>query len=214
MRSTNRSLSRFYQALAGSFSFALLLLVLLSAGQNSLAQTAQGFPVAHLLSVPRDTRSATRPRRVSTPSATSPTTSGSPSFAEATEIERRAFERTNAARLENGLPPLVWDSKLCRMARNHSENMVRQGFFAHETPDGLQPKERARAAGILHFRVLGENIAYNQGYDDPGAFAVERWMISPGHRANILSNLFEQSAIGSFVAPDGTVYLTQEFIKR
>jgi len=126
---------------------------------------------------------------------------GSPSLTEATEIERRAFELTNAARLENGLPPLVWDSELCRIARSHSESMVRQGFFAHETPDGLQPKDRAHAAGILHFKVLGENIAYNQGYDDPGGFAVERWMISPGHRANILSNLFDQSAIGSFVAP-------------
>ena len=92
--------------------------------------------------------------------------------------------------------------------------MVRRGYFSHEMPDGARLKDRALAVGIPHFRVLGENIAYNQGYDDPGAFAVERWMISPGHRANILSNEFEQSAIGSFIAPDGTVYLTQEFIKR
>jgi uncharacterized protein YkwD len=214
MRYTKRSLSHYQQALAAGFSFTVLILVVLSAGQRTLAQTAQGFPPTHLLSAPRITSSATRPRRVFTAAPTSPTATGSPSLDEATEIERRAFENTNAARRQYGLPPLVWDSELCRMARNHSESMVRQGFFAHETPDGLQPKERARAAGILHFRVLGENIAYNQGYDDPGAFAVERWMISPGHRANILSNLFEESAIGSFVAPDGTVYLTQEFIKR
>ena len=211
---TNRPLPREHGALAASFSFALFLLILFSAGQATLAQNGQGAPVAHLFSAPRDPATATRPRRVSTPSTGLVRSAGSPSLDEATEIERRAFENTNAARLQNGLPPLVWDFELCRMARRHSENMVRQGFFAHETPDGLQPKERARAAGILHFRVLGENIAYNQGYDDPGAFAVERWMISPGHRANILSTLFEQSAIGSYVAPDGTVYLTQEFIKR
>ena len=137
-----------------------------------------------------------------------------PSLSEATEIERRAFEMTNTVRLQSNLAPLAWDSKLCRMARTHSENMVRRGFFSHETPDGLRLKDRAHAAGIAHFHVLGENIAYNQGFDDPGAFTVGRWMLSPGHRANILSPEFQQSAIGVFVAADGTVYLTQEFIAR
>jgi uncharacterized protein YkwD len=75
-------------------------------------------------------------------------------------------------------------------------------------------RDRARAVGISHFQLLGENIAYNQGFDDPGAFAVGRWMLSPGHRRNILSPEFQQSAIGVFVAPDGTVYLTQDFIAR
>lgn len=200
------------QKLAPIFSFTVFLLVLVSAGQITLAQTAQIFPVARLLSAPRDPVPASRPRRVFATAAES--TTGSPLLGEATEIERRAFESTNAARLQNGLAPLAWDPELCRMARLHSENMVRLGFFAHETPDGLHLKDRAHLAGIPHFRVLGENIAYNQGYDDPGAFAVERWLISPGHRANILNSEFEQAAIGSFVAPDGTVYLTQEFIKR
>jgi len=92
--------------------------------------------------------------------------------------------------------------------------MVSRGYFAHETPEGGGLRDRARAVGIAHFQVIGENIAYNQGYDDPGAFAVQRWMISPGHRANILSNEFEQSAIGVSIASDGTVYLTQVFMKR
>ena len=47
-----------------------------------------------------------------------------------------------------------------------------------------------------------------------GGFAVENWMLSPGHRANILNPEFQESAIGVFVAADGTVYLTQEFIRR
>jgi uncharacterized protein YkwD len=68
--------------------------------------------------------------------------------------------------------------------------------------------------GIPRFRVIAENIAYNQGFKDPGAFAVERWMISTGHRANILYSGFQTAAVGVFVAPDGTVYLTQAFIAR
>ena len=130
------------------------------------------------------------------------------------DIEKRAFEQTNLARIENGLPPLAWDGEVCRMARAHSENMSRQGFFSHATPEGLRLRDRARLVGIIHYSVLGENIAYNQGYEDPGAFAVERWMLSPKHRANILSTEFRAMAIGTFIAPDGSVYLTQTFITR
>jgi uncharacterized protein YkwD len=62
--------------------------------------------------------------------------------------------------------------------------------------------------------VIGENIAYNKGYADPGGFAVERWLISDGHRANMLYAGFQAAAIGSYVAADGSVYLTQVFIAR
>lgn len=130
------------------------------------------------------------------------------------EIELRAFEQTNQERIKNGLPPFVWDDEMSRLARNHSESMSRLGYFSHVTPDGKRLPDRARAIGIRHYSVLGENIAYNQGYEDPGALAVERWMQSPKHRANILSSEFRAMAIGSYVAPDGSVYLTQTFIKR
>ncbi|HEX6648584.1 MAG TPA: CAP domain-containing protein [Pyrinomonadaceae bacterium] len=131
-----------------------------------------------------------------------------------TDIEKRAFEQTNLERIKNGLPPFVWDADICRMARTHSENMAQQRYFSHVTPEGLRLRDRARAAGILRYSVLGENIAYNQGYTDPGGLAVERWMLSPKHRANILSPEFRAMAIGSFVAADGSVYLTQTFITR
>jgi uncharacterized protein YkwD len=130
------------------------------------------------------------------------------------EIELRAFEQTNLVRIKNGLPAFVWDDDMSRIARNHSESMSRLGFFSHVTPDGKRLPDRARAIGVRHYSVLGENIAYNQGYEDPGALAVERWMQSPKHRANILSSEFRAMAIGSYVAPDGSVYLTQTFIKR
>src|SRR5215213_11959493 len=133
---------------------------------------------------------------------------------EPNEIEKRAFEQTNVVRVKNGLPPFTWDADICRMARIHSESMSRNRYFSHVTPEGLRLRDRARAAGILQFSVLGENIAYNQGFEDPGAFAVEKWMQSPKHRANILSPEFRAMAIGSFVAPDGSVYLTQTFITR
>jgi uncharacterized protein YkwD len=133
---------------------------------------------------------------------------------EPNDIEKRAFEQTNLVRVKNGLAPFAWDADICLMARTHSENMSRGKYFSHVTPDGLRLRDRARAAGILRFSVLGENIAYTQGYDDPAALAVEQWMQSSKHRANILSTEFRAMAIGSFVAPDGSIYLTQTFITR
>jgi len=174
---------------------ALLLGILC---QAALAQDAKPQPVARLITS-------------LTPVTARPTT---PSPVEPNDIEKRAFDQTNIARVKNGLAPLVWDGDVCRMARIHSESMSRLGYFSHVTPDGLRLRERAREVGILRYTVLGENIALNQGFDDPGALAVERWMQSDKHRANILSPEFRAMAIGSFVAADGTVYLTQTFITR
>jgi len=190
---------------------------LFAGAQSSFAQSAQGQPVARLISSSLS-NSVSRPRRVAENSAvTSENVAAAvslPAFENASTIERIAFEKTNEARVQNGLQPLAWDPLLCKMARMHSEDMARRGYFAHETPEGLEPKDRSRALGLLHFRVLAENIAFNKGFADPGAFAVERWMMSGGHRANILYIGFQSSAIGSYVAADGSVYLTQVFLTR
>ena len=204
-----------------SITSTTLLLVFLALCQSALAQNIQPRPVARLISGPVSAAGYTRPRRVNVEgnSTTAPSTATAgnanlSSLNDANAVERRAFEQTNRARVQNGHAPLAWDAELCRMARIHSQKMAQRGFFSHETPDGMQLKERARANGILHFRVIGENIAYNKGYDDPGGFAVERWMVSSGHRANILYAGFQASGIGSYVSADGSVYITQVFITR
>jgi uncharacterized protein YkwD len=166
-------------------------------------------PVARLIT---DNPSYTRARRATETPELAPSVLG-PTLDQANPIERRAFEQTNAERAKNGLPALVWDSDLCKMARSQSERMAKQGYLSHSL-DGLRLRERARAVGIAHYTVLGENIAYNFGYEDPGGFAVERWMLSPGHRANILEATFRAMAVGIFVASDGSVFLTQTFITR
>lgn len=182
----------------------LLLVCLLGSAQFVCGQEAKSQPVARLI-----TRFTPR-----TTATTAVAANASPTLAEANEIERRAFEQTNVVRVQHGLPALEWDAAVCRMARTHSESMSRLNYFSHVTPDGSRLRDRARAAGIPTFTVIGENIAYNQGYEDSGAFAVERWMASEKHRANILSNEFRAMAIGVYVAPDGSVFLTQTFITR
>lgn len=186
--------------------FVLGLIVLpLQYSTQAIAQEPTSRPVARLISHSADVY--TRPRRIDP-------LVGEEALFDANPIERRAFELTNDTRVRNGLTPLQWDSELCRMAREHSEKMAHENFFSHVNPRGERLKDRARAIGIGRFRVIAENISFNQGFPDPGAFAVERWMISPGHRANILHPGFEGSAVGVFVSEDGAVYLTQVFIAR
>jgi uncharacterized protein YkwD len=192
------------------------LLVVPGFGQTASAQNAHSVPLARLVSEPT-VAAGSRSRIVASNregGAVAGANSSALSLNAATSIERRAFDRTNDERKKAGLSPVVWDAELCQLARIHSERMAKLKFFSHETPEGVRLKERARAMGIAHFRVIAENIAYNKGYDDPGAFAVERWMISAGHRANILYVGFQASAIGSYVSEDGSVYLTQIFINR
>lgn len=128
--------------------------------------------------------------------------------------ERRAFELVNEQRRARGQQPLVWDGELTRLARQHSENMARQNFFSHTDRNGLDTADRAALGGVCGWRAIAENIAYNQGFDDPVGFAVERWMQSPKHRENILRQSFTHAGIGVSRAADGRVYFTQVFVAR
>ena len=141
--------------------------------------------------------------------ATSSATAAAPSAA-----ERRAFELVNEERRARGQQPLLWDGDLTRLARQHSENMARQNFFSHTDRDGLDTADRASLGGVCGWRAIAENIAYNQGFDDPVGFAVERWMQSPKHRENILRTVFTHAGIGVARGSDGRVYFTQVFVAR
>ena len=132
----------------------------------------------------------------------------------ATGDERRAFDLINGERQRRGLSPLAWDGGLVQLARYHSQNMARGGYLSHVDRDGLDLKARAQALGLHGWRMLGENIAYNQGYDDPTAFAVERWMVSEKHRENAMSGEYTHAAVGIARAADGTYYFTQVLMRR
>ncbi len=205
--------------------FRLVLMVALSAAAMTItvnAQTSSARPVARLVTASHTASHqvvpAARPRRATVARAAfatnAPAAMSATNRTSATSIERRAFELINARRSANGEEPLVWDEELCRMARQHSESMARLDFFNHVGRDGRDTVDRARALSIRGWRALAENIAYNQGFDDPAAFAVERWMLSAKHRSNILNTMFTRSGLGIARAADGRIFFTQVFIAR
>ena len=112
------------------------------------------------------------------------------------------------------LPALEWNEDIARIARMHSENMAKYKFFSHTGLDGTMVNDRADLCGVSKWKAIGENIAYNRGYEKPAEFAVERWMQSNAHRENILNNRWKESAVGVAVSNDGAVYFTQVFLIR
>jgi len=128
--------------------------------------------------------------------------------------EQRLLNNINQKRAAQGFSPLAVDAQLCRLAKLHSENMIKQKFFSHITPDGKNVQDRARDLGITNFKAIGENLAFNQGYEDPIGFAVERWLLSTGHKQNIFQSVWTATGIGIAKNEEGGYFFTQVFMVR
>ena len=92
--------------------------------------------------------------------------------------------------------------------------MAEFSFFSHRGLDNKMVSDRADDSGLRKWRAIGENIAFNRGYQDPITKAVELWLDSPSHRHNMLDAGWLESAIGVAVAADGSYYFTQVFLKK
>lgn len=134
------------------------------------------------------------------------------SMALAQSLERRAFELLNRRRIENGLPKLTWSDDMARVARGHSQEMAQFRFFSHAGRNGSMVDSRADKLGFKKWKAIGENIAYNRGYENPADFACERWMQSTSHRGNILNERWKEAGIGVAITLDGTYYFTEVFV--
>jgi uncharacterized protein YkwD len=125
-------------------------------------------------------------------------------------MARRAFESVNATRRSAGVPELEWDEKAAAAAQAHSRAMATRFFFSHDDPVTGQVGDRLRAVGA-RWQTVGENIFELRGHHDPVKTAVNGWLSSAGHRANILDRRFTRTGIGVAGQADGTLYFTQVF---
>jgi uncharacterized protein YkwD/uncharacterized membrane protein required for colicin V production len=107
------------------------------------------------------------------------------------EAEARMLDLVNVERLRAGLRPLVADERLREVARQHSQEMFRLGYFAHVSPSAGSPADRLQRSGVP-FATAGENLAYAPTVE----VAHAGLMASPGHRKNILTPEFSRVGIG------------------
>jgi uncharacterized protein YkwD len=122
------------------------------------------------------------------------------------DLEKRMLDLVNQERQAAGLSPLQADPELTEVARKHSTDMFARGYFAHDTPEGLSPFDRMKAANV-RFTTAGENLALAPTLQ----IAHTGLMNSPGHRANILRREFGRVGIGVMDGGMRGLMVSQEF---
>jgi uncharacterized protein YkwD len=103
-----------------------------------------------------------------------------------------------AFRTARSLRPVTLSRPLTVAAARQSRSMAVQGFFAHESSDGSAFWKRiARSypsTGYASWSV-GENLLWGQEVDAPRA--LELWVASPPHLANLLDPKWREIGISS-----------------
>ena len=152
------------------------------------------------------------------------------------QLEAYMVGRINDERRLLDLPQLIKDPLLAAVARAHSDEMRRLGYFEHEspTPELRTISDRYHLAYGQKPRYIAENIAYSThsvrvSSDDLLEMALHHWlnkpprptakdveqshdglMHSPGHRANILDPEPTHVGVG-IIYENGTLWITQMF---
>ena len=126
-----------------------------------------------------------------------------------TADEQEVFDLINAKRVANGLSLLKIDDEVQNVARIKAQDMVDSNYFSHTSPIYGSPFDMLKNFGIS-YKTAGENIAGNSS----NSGAVNAWMNSEGHRANILNSSFNYTGIGVVKSPKyGKIYV-QMFIGK
>jgi uncharacterized protein YkwD len=126
--------------------------------------------------------------------------------------EMEIFRLVNGERAKQRLQPLHWDDRVARVARDHSKQMARGGFFAHQDREGKTVVDRASDRRLNGWSRIGENLFMCDETEGFERFSVRGWLKSPSHRKNMLNREWTTTGIGVFRARDGRIYVTQVFI--
>ena len=157
------------------------------------------------------------------------------------KLELKIHDLINIERQKMYLSLLSFNTEIRDIARGHSKDMSVRNFFAHETPDGKSPTDRALSANFAldnrsWFKKLnsiqwqfGENIYQTSLFnsietinDIPTRYhwndlekiakaAVDGWMNSKEHHENIVLPSWKKEGIGVYISNDDNVFVTQNF---
>lgn len=123
-------------------------------------------------------------------------------------LESGVLADLNKIRVQHGLQPVTISTRLTASAAQHSKEMGADGYFEHKSHDGTVFWKRIGrwygSNGYSYWSV-GENLLWSSPQVDP-AGAMQLWMNSPEHRANILSARWREIGISAvhFASAPGT----------
>ena len=127
----------------------------------------------------------------------------------------------NRQRRAHRLAPLVGNARLGLAANRHASDMIRRGYFAHLSPEGMSFVARLRIAGYMRgctSWAAGEALAWGNGTESSPWSRVAAWMHSPPHRAVLLGATYREAGIAVMqgtpgMGPRGFTYVA-EFGRR
>lgn len=99
---------------------------------------------------------------------------------------------TNTERKANNEPVLVVSPLLNKAAQLKADDMARNSYFSHTSPDGKTPWYWFAQVGYK-YKEAGENLAINFGESKD---VTNAWMNSPAHRANIVKENYTEVGTG------------------
>ncbi len=104
---------------------------------------------------------------------------------------QKVLNQTNNERIKAGLETLQYNSTLSQSAQKKAEDMFKNDYWAHNSPQGKTPWAFFDDAGYK-YSVAGENLA-KDFYDTDSL--VKAWMNSPTHKANIIHSKYQEIGI-------------------
>ena len=121
------------------------------------------------------------------------------------EFAREILRLTNEIRFDYNLLGFTQNDALTAAAvvRAHESSVV----FSHTRPDGRGPFTAFTESGVIFARAA-ENLAAGQTTPE---MAVNGWMNSPGHRANIVNADLYQMGVAVIMNDAGRLYWVQTF---
>jgi uncharacterized protein YkwD len=127
-----------------------------------------------------------------------------------TDEEMETHRLVNEHREREGLPSLAWSNAIADEARQHSRNMANGTVAVGHA--GFDDRGN-RLMQELGLTGVAENVAFNYGYVNPLEVAVDGWIDSPGHRANMEGD-YDIAGMGIVADESGKYYFTQIFGKQ
>jgi uncharacterized protein YkwD len=114
-------------------------------------------------------------------------------------LEQGVLAAINVFRTQNHLPTLRLSTPLNTAAREHSQQMATQGYFAHESADGSafwKRIQRFYPSGSMRYWSVGENLLWSSP-DVDASRALELWLASPEHRANLMTAKWREIGVSA-----------------
>jgi uncharacterized protein YkwD len=130
------------------------------------------------------------------------------------EVEVRAVELINAARVGSGLASLTWEPDLAALAKWRSQDMAARLYFGHWAP-GQDPATDDPVAFVvaqgwgMPYQRMGEVLVrVPQAVVDPAKAGTDAWATSPPHAAVEFDPALGYVGVGAARDSLGREYLT------